>query len=135
MSKEVPTVTNEASTLEAAKTMSKSGKGFLIVLKDGKPVGIVTERDLVNKVIAKELDPKKVVTSAIMSSPLITVDPDEDLMKASEIMQKHNIRRLPVVKDGIIYGILTSKDVSLHCIDYVNKSVKDILRWATPMGI
>jgi len=46
-----------------------------------------------------------------MSSPIITIDPDEDLLKASELMKKHNIRRLPVVKDGIIYGVLTTRDV------------------------
>ena len=56
-------------------------------------------------------------------------------MTASEIMYKNNIRRLPVVRDGIIYGVLSAWDVSLHCIDYVNKSTLDILKWATPFRV
>jgi len=135
MKKEVPTIANQISVSEAAKAMEKSGNGFLLVLKNGSPVGIVTEHDFVSKVIARDADPKKLTVGDIMSSPLITVDPDEDLLKASELMQKNNIRRLPVVKDGIIYGMVTARDISFHCIDYVNKSVKDILRWAAPLGI
>jgi len=80
---------------EAAKTLSESGKGFLIVLKAGHPTGIVTENDFVNKIIARELDPAKVSVGEIMSSPLISIDPDENLLKASEAMHEHNIRRLP----------------------------------------
>jgi CBS domain-containing protein len=135
MRKEVPTIGHQASVSEAAKAMDKLGNGFLIVLKNGSPAGIVTERDFVRKVIARDADPKKITVGEIVSTPLITVDPDEDLLKASELMQKNNIRRLPVVKEGIIYGVVTARDISFHCIDYVNKSVKDILRWAAPLGI
>ena len=134
MRKQVATVAGEVSIVEAASLMQKSGTGFLIVLEKGSPVGIVTEHDFVYKAIAADLDPKKVKVAEIMSSPLVTVDPDEDLLKASEIMQKHNIRKLPVVRGGIIYGILTARDISEHCIDYVNKSVKDVMRWAAPLG-
>jgi CBS domain-containing protein len=134
MRKEVPTCGNRSSVSEAAKVMEKTGRGFLIVVKDGSPAGIVTERDFVNKIIAHDLDPKKVLVGEIMSSPLITVDPDEDLLVASEIMQKHNIRRLPVVKEGTIYGVITSTDISRHCVDYVNK-FKDMLRWAVPLEL
>ncbi len=134
MKKEVPTTEDKSSVTEAAKTMIKSSRGFLIVLKDGKPTGIVTEHDFVEKVIAKELDPSKVIISEIMSFPIITIDPDEDLLKASELMKKHNIRRLPVVKDGIIYGVLTTRDVSQQVREYVDKSVRDIIRWV-PLGL
>ena len=134
MKKEVPTTEDKSFVSEAAKTMIKSSRGFLIVLKEGKPEGIVTEHDFVEKVIAKELDPSKVIISGIMSSPIITIDPDEDLLKASELMKKHNIRRLPVVKDGIIYGVLTTRDVSQQVREYVDKSVRDIIRWV-PLGL
>ena len=134
MRKQVATVAGEVSIVESASLMQKSGTGFLIVLEKGSLVGIVTEHDFVYKAIAADLDPKKVKVAEIMSSPLVTVDPDEDLLKASEIMQKHNIRKLPVVRGGIIYGILTARDISEHCIDYVNKSVKDVMRWAAPLG-
>lgn len=135
MVKQVPTIDDTASVTEAAKTMSKSERGFLIILKAGRPEGIVTESDLVNKVIANERDPTKTSVGSIMSSPLITVDPDEDLLKASEIMQKNNIKILPVVKGGIIYGILAAQDIAKGCSIYVDKATRDIIRWSAPFGI
>lgn len=134
MRKEVPTVTEKTSVLEAAKIMIKSGRGFLVVLKEGQPAGIVTEHDFVDKIVVEGQNPTKVTVVKIMSSPLITIDPDEDLIKASEIMHEHNIRRLPVVKDGIIYGAITAKDISRSLGEYVDRSVRDLLRWAAPFG-
>ena len=135
MRTEIPTIESNASVSEAAKVMEKAGRGFLIVLRELGPAGIVTERDFVNKVIVHDLDPKKVYVSDIMTSPLITIDPEADIQKASELMQKYNIRRLPVVKEGIIYGVITSGDITFHFIDYVNQSTKEIMRWAIPLGI
>ena len=131
MNKEVPTIEDQASVTEAAKTMDKTAdhKGFLVVLKGGRPVGIVTEHDFAKKVLASELDPAKVAVGEIMSAPLITVDPDEDLLKAAELMKKNNIERLPVVKEGIIYGVLTAQLIAQSCSEYVDRSVKDIVRW------
>lgn len=134
MEKEFPTIELTASVVEAAKALTKAGKSYLIVLEKGSPKGMLTEDDLVRKVLAAEKDPKKLKVSDVMSSPLITVDPDEDLIKASEIMQKNGIKRLPVVKEGIIYGVLTSQNIAQKCGAYVEKSVKDILRWSFPMG-
>lgn len=130
MTEDIPTVEEHVSVTEAAKSVSEVGKGFLIVLKAGQPTGIVTVRDIVNKVVAHELDPSKVSVGEIMSSPLISIDPDEDLLKASEVMQEHNIRQLPVVKEGIIYGVLTSDDIATQCRLYVDKSVRDIMKWS-----
>jgi CBS domain-containing protein len=133
MEKSFPKITEEASATEVAKAMSKSEHGFLIVLEGGQPRGIITEGDLVVKVLARELDPKKVSAAEVMSSPLITIDPDEDLLKASEMMHKNNIRRIPVVRDDIIYGVITAQDIAQRCGDYVNKSIKDVLRWSWPI--
>ncbi|KON30163.1 hypothetical protein AC482_04550 [miscellaneous Crenarchaeota group-15 archaeon DG-45] len=133
MEKSFPKISEEASATDAAKAISDSGSGFLIVLEGGQPRGIITEGDLVGKVMARELDPAKITAGEIMSSPLITVDPDDDLLKASEVMQKNSVRRLPVVRDGIIYGVLTAQDIAQHCGDYVSKSIRDILRWSLPI--
>jgi len=133
MSKDVPTIEDIASVTDAAKEMVKSSRGFLIILKGGRPVGIVTERDFVDKIIASEKDPNKSAVNTIMSSPLITIDPDDDFLKASELMQQKNIRRLPVVKDGIIYGVITARDIAQKCGEYADKSVRDIMRWASPL--
>jgi CBS domain-containing protein len=135
MEKDVPTIGDSVTVTEAAKMMSELGKGFLVVLKSGMPGGIVTEEDFVKKVLASDLDPKTLSVGHIMSSPLITIDPDEDLLKASQLMKEHEIRRLPVVRDGIIYGVITAMDIATHCGNYVDKSVRDIIRWTAPLGL
>jgi CBS domain-containing protein len=133
MDKEFPTIEVEAKVVDAAKILDKQKKGYIIVLEKGKPYGIVTEWDMVSKVLAAEMDPKMLTVRQIASSPLVTIDPDQDLLKASELMQKKNIKRIPVVKGGVIYGVVTSMNIAQKCGEYVNKSVKDILRWSFPM--
>jgi len=130
MIKDVPIIEDYVSVTEAAKVMKEKSRGFLIVLKNKQLAGIITIRDFVNKVIAAEKDPKITSVSEVMSSPLITVDPDEDLFKASEIMHNHNIRRLPVVRDGILYGVLTSGEIARSCSAIVDRATRDIIRWS-----
>jgi len=134
MDKDFPTIEITASVVEAAKVVSANNKGYAIVLEKGAPKGIVTEWDLVSKVLAVERNPRGTSVSAVMSAPLVTVDPDEDLIKASELMQKREIKRLAVVKGGIIYGVITATDIAQRCGDYVNKSIRDIMRWSIPFG-
>lgn len=135
MNQDVYTINGEDTVTEAAKAMTEKQSDYLIVLKDGKPVGIVTDNDLVTKILAKEVNPSTVKVSNIMSAPLVTIDPDEDLLKAAKVMQEHNIRKLPVVHSGIIYGMITAKDIANRCGVYVDKQVKDIIRWTAPWGI
>lgn len=130
MDEKVPTVDKNTVVTEASKTLRESGKGYIIVLDEGYPAGIVTEKDFVNKVLAEELNPKKVTLKEIMSSPLISIDPEADLLQASHFMHENNIRRLPVVKDKIIYGVITSRQIAQSCGDYVDKSIRDILKWS-----
>jgi len=134
MQEEVPTIEDAATIAEAAKMMVQTDRGVLVVLSHGQPVGIVTEHDFVHKVLAKDIDASKVKVEKIMSQPLVTVDPDADLLQASKLMREKNIRRLPVVKDGIIYGVVTSRDIATHCGEYVDRTVRDIVRWAAPLG-
>ena len=134
MKKTISTISEEAIITEAAKAMAEKEDGYLIILKEGKPVGIVTERDLVNQILAKEINPSNVKVSEIMSKPLITIDPDEDLLKASAIMREHSITKLPVIRSGVIYGIITAADIANRCGAYVDKTIKDIIRWTAPLG-
>ena len=137
MTKEVTTIDYDATVADAAKimTVDKDYKGYVIVLHKGKPKGIVTERDLVNKVIVGGLDPAKTIVSEVMSTPLITVDPEDDLLKASQVMKEQNVRKLIVIRDEIIYGIITAKIISQNVQDYVDRSIRDIVRWTASLGI
>ena len=128
------TVDINASIREAASIIAGNQvQGFLIVTDKGVPKGVVTSIDIVIKVVAEGRSPEEVKVLEVMTSPLITIDPDEDLLKASELMQKNNVRRLVVEKNGIIYGVLTSSDIARRCGEYVNKATRDLLRWSFPM--
>ncbi len=98
------------TVLEAANLMKSSDGGGLLIV-DGKiTVGIMTERDLVIRVIANNL-PHTVAVSEVMSSPLMTIDSDVTLKKAARIMVERRIRRLPVTENGGVAGILIASDV------------------------
>lgn len=133
MDKTFMTIDVGASIREAAKMIAGGEHGYIIVTEKGKPNGMIASKDIVTKVVAAGKDLDKTQVRDAMKSPLVAIDPDEDLLKASEIMHKEGIRRLAVVKSGIIYGIITSGDIAQRYGDYVDKSVKDILRWSFPM--
>lgn len=110
MSKNVLTVEKSTSLQEAAQNMKKSNVGCVIVIENGKPLGIVTERDFVTK-IAAEGRPLFTDISEVMSSPLITIDPEETIWEASEIMKEKRIHKLPVKENEQIIGIVTTTDI------------------------
>lgn len=119
MSYPIVTVRPEAMVLDAIKVMAAQKKGSVLVAKEcllKECLGIVTTSQVFLKVFARGLDPAKVRVSDIMTpGPLITIDLDESTQKAAELMQKHRIRRLPVMKEGTLVGIITSKDL-LACV-------------------
>ena len=111
MTETVITIDIEESALKAAKEMIKHSVGSIIVTKNSEAVGIITERDMVKKIIAKNKKPEKVTASEIMSSPLITTKPSDNVIDASKQMVKANIRRLAVMQGGDIVGIITDRDI------------------------
>jgi CBS domain-containing protein len=131
MMQNVVTVNLNDSVVDAAEAMVQDpdAAGYVVVLKQGKPVGIVTERDIVQKVIAQKRNPIHTTVASIMSTPLITIDPDADFLKAPDVMQKHQISKLVVVKDDILYGVITAKVVAAQCTTYVHQTVREITRW------
>ncbi|UCH02605.1 MAG: CBS domain-containing protein [Candidatus Bathyarchaeota archaeon] len=133
MTKKINTVDRDATIVDAAKVMAAdtSHEGYVIILEKGTPVGIITERDIVNKVVVRERNPAQMTVAEIMSSPLITIDPDEDMLTATQMMREHDVRKLVVVRDTIIYGVITARDVAQHASDYVNRVTKDLIRWTS----
>ncbi len=108
--KPVVNVGPKQTVLEAANLMKESNRGSLMIVDDKITVGIITERDLVIRVIAKNL-PHTTPVSEVMSSPLITIDANITLKKAARIMGERKIRRLPVTENGKITGVLVAFDV------------------------
>lgn len=112
MSSPVITVGEKASVNEVARLMEQQKLGCIIVTGgDEKPLGIITERDLVARVLAKNSRPSKMTAKEVMTSPLITIDPEETLSEAARRMSHLNIRRLGVVYRGNLVGIVSSKDI------------------------
>ena len=112
MSSPVFTIDEDATVNEAARLMDQHELGCIIVTgKEGKPLGIITERDLVKRVLAKNAKASKLSAKEVMTSPLITVDPDVTLSDTARRMSDLNIRRLGVMYKGNLVGIVSSKDV------------------------
>ena len=112
MSSPVVTVDEDDTVDKAAQLMADGHIGCIIVTsKDGKPLGIITESDLVTRVLAKNIQPSKLTAKEVMTSPLVTIDPDETLSESARRMSRLNIRRLGVMYKGNLVGIISSKDV------------------------
>lgn len=109
---DVLVTTPDATAMEAAKLMASEDRGSIVVLDDGSPMAIVTERDLFKKVVAIGLSPKDVLVRDIMSSPLVSVGPEEPLRRAAKLMAEKKIRRLPVMENNRLVGILTAADLA-----------------------
>ncbi len=110
MSRNPKIVSGELTVKEGAKILKEKGISTLIVEEDGKPVGIVTDRDFVTKVVAEGL-PLSTKLRDIMSSPIIMIPHNEYLSDAARIMSRRKIRKLPVVKGEKIVGILSENDI------------------------
>jgi signal-transduction protein with cAMP-binding, CBS, and nucleotidyltransferase domain len=112
MSSPVITIQEDAPANKVAELMDKHGLGCIIVtVKGAKPLGIITERDLVGRVLAKNVKPDSVKAKEVMTAPLITIEPDETISEAARRMSRLNIRRLGVIYKGQLIGLLSSKDI------------------------
>jgi CBS domain-containing protein len=111
MTEKVVTIEATKSALDAAKLMTEREVGSLVVSEGEKPVGIVTDRDVVTKAVAKDLQLRGVKVREIMSKPLVTVKLDTPMIEIAKLMDDRGIRRVPVVRGGEVVGIVTSSDM------------------------
>jgi CBS domain-containing protein len=111
MSRNPRTASSDITAQSAAKIMKQEDVGSLIIIEDGAAVGMLTEKDLVQKIVAAGRSPSKVIIANIMSTPLITISPTESVADAAKRMANLKLRRLPVVKDEKLVGVLTENDL------------------------
>ena len=114
--KKEPVITDPDLTISnAARMMSRNSIGSLILVQDEKPYGIVTERDLVRRVIAAGKDPETVKVSEVCSRPVLTMAEDDMLEDAIDMMRAHKVRRIVVVNgEGKVSGVLTTDDLGYN---------------------
>ena len=106
------TMESEASVKQAATEMKKRGIGSLLVCTKGKNCGILTERDILNRVVAEGVDATKTSVEEVMTKKLVTINADEDIEKALDLMNGYHIRRLAVMHGNEIVGVITARDVA-----------------------
>jgi CBS domain-containing protein len=109
--KDVATIPAEATARDAAIAMRTRAVGSVVILRGGEPVGILTDRDLLERVVAEGKDAAETSTADVMSQPLHVVDPEDPLDRVVELMSARGIRRIPVVREGELVGIVTLDDV------------------------
>jgi len=111
MSKPVKRVTKDLTVRKAIKIMDESNIGVLPVVENDKPIGIITERDILRRVVAKDIDLDKTNVEGIMTKNPVTINHDASILEATRLMSENNFRRLLVVKGGKLIGVVTAKDV------------------------
>src|SRR5438309_8603958 len=103
-----------ASVVEAARLMREEHIGSLPITDDEQLVGMITDRDIATRVVAEAADPMKTSVGDVYSRDLITVEPDKDLEEALQLMARHQVRRLPVVENDRLVGIVAQADIALR---------------------
>jgi CBS domain-containing protein len=105
------------SLADVAQTMKQEDVGSLPVVEDDRLVGIITDRDIVIRAVAERVDPQSIYVGDVASRDLVTVEPEQDLDEALALMAHHRVRRLPVVEDGRLVGVLAQADVAIEAKD------------------
>jgi CBS domain-containing protein len=101
-----------ASVVEAARLMREEHIGSLPITDDDQLVGMITDRDITTRVVAEAADPKMTSVEDVYSRDIISVEPNKDLGEALQLMARHQVRRLPVVENGRLVGIVAQADIA-----------------------
>ena len=113
MTEDPRSIGSSASVVEAARLMRERHIGSLPVTEDERLVGMITDRDITTRVVAESAVPETTSVGDVYSRDLISVEPDHDLEEALELMARHQVRRLPVVENGRLVGMVAQADIAL----------------------
>jgi malate dehydrogenase (oxaloacetate-decarboxylating) len=114
MSTNVNVFENESSAQEVVSVMSKCDVDFVIIVQSRKPTGIITERDVIVRMVEQGLDPKVVIARAIYTNPLVTIEESATVEEAAKLMKEWKIKHLPVTRNGKIAGMLNYLDIAFN---------------------
>jgi CBS domain-containing protein len=118
-----PIIAEDEETLvtKIAEDMEELGIGSVVITKDGEPTGIITERDIALKALLKNKRASEVRAREIMTSPLVTIDPEDSVEDACKLAARKRIKRLPVVENGVPIGIVSIRDLLTRKPEYVRE--------------
>ena len=114
MTEDPRSIGKSVSVVEAARLMREQDIGALPITDGGQLIGMITDRDITTRVVAEAADPKITSVEDVYSRDLISVEPDNDLDEALRLMARHQVRRLPVVENGRLVGIVAQADIALR---------------------
>ena len=135
MHRNVKTVRKDSTVQEAAKIMTKNRIGSLVVVSSaGELEGIATERDIMTNVVAEGLNSGEVTVEDIMTTEVITISPDSSLEEAANLMSKSKIKKLPVVENGEVIGIITASDL-IRYEESLTESISDLIAHSPTTGL
>jgi CBS domain-containing protein len=112
MTRDVVTIEEEHTISDAVKAMEEHDISCLVITKGQKPLGMVTEKDMTRRAIAKNLNPKTTKISEIMSSPIISAPKTKSLSDVTRMFREFGFRRIPIMDNGKLVGIVTTTDIS-----------------------
>ncbi len=132
--KEFLSLSRETTALEGARQMKAKRHGYAIIASStGSPEGIVTEWDYLSKIVAEGKDPSHVKLGDIMTSDLVSVDANVGLDQVAQLMTQKGIRRVLVLKDQKVIGVITAAIMLSRLKEYVDKVSSTIARLQSPM--
>ena len=111
MTKNPRVVRRDTSVQEVVATMNKFNISSVIVVPEERPVGIITHKDIISKIVQPRIPPDAVTAREVMSAPVVTISEDASIEEAAKLMAKKRIKKLPVVRDDKLVGIITSRDL------------------------
>ena len=114
MKKNVISIDSSMTAQDAAKMMDDAAIGAIVVLENGLVVGIITERDMTRRIIAKG-KPYTIGVKEIMSSPVVVINPDDSVWEAAQLMKTRKIHRMPAVQNNVLVGMITTSDIVKLC--------------------
>ena len=127
--REVYSVTPDATVYDAVAMMADKNVGALLVVENGKLVGIISERDYTRKVMLRGKRSRETLVREIMSTQLTTVEPKQDVDDCLRFMTEKRIRHLPVVKDGEIWGVISIGDLVKHVLSVQSATLDQLERY------
>lgn len=134
MTRQVFSLSSNSSIREVADEMKRLNVGAIPIVENNKPVGIITDRDIVLRTISQNKDPLSVKAGDIMSTDLVFGSPDMDVDDAAALMSRYQIRRLPIVENDKLIGIVSLGDLAVHphFADEAGEALSDISTPASP---
>jgi signal-transduction protein with cAMP-binding, CBS, and nucleotidyltransferase domain len=114
MSTNVNVFENESTADKVVQTMSDCNVDYVIVVQSRKPTGIITERDVIVRMLTQGLDPRVVIARAIYTNPLVTIEETASVEEAAKLMKEWKIKHLPVTQEGRIAGMLNYLDIAFN---------------------